>query len=291
MPPKDRPRPTMEGLLRGRLAAREDTAELPSPEAVSSRGRLVDIPLPRLRPNPDQPRMIFDEQALAELAGSIEQHGLLQPIAIKSTEDGHYIVVAGERRWRAFQRLGRETIPAIITDGNADELALIENLQRQDLAPLEEAQALARLMERHAYSQEELGRVIGKARNTVNAILSLNTLPEDIKWESATADSVSKSVLVEIARLKDPAAQLALWRQLKAGSTVRSARARKEAGEVLDNQTAATKMLAAGRSFVRRLQGTLPSDLIANRDQYQELLKLKAEIEELVARIEGTTVT
>jgi ParB family chromosome partitioning protein len=277
----------MEGLLRGRLAARDDAGELPSPDPSSTHGKLVDVPLARLRPNPDQPRLTFDEQPLAELAASIEQHGLLQPIAIKAADDGGYVVVAGERRWRAFQRLGRETIPAIITAGHSDELALIENLQREDLSPLEEAQALARLMERHGYSQEELGRVIGKARNTVNAILSLNGLPDEIIRASPTSDSVSKSVLIEIARLKDPAAQLALWRQVKTGGTVRSARARKEAGAVADNQTPAMKMLATGRSFVRRLQRTPRGDLIANRDQYQELLKLRAELEELIARIES----
>jgi ParB family chromosome partitioning protein len=291
MPPKDKSQPTMEGLLRGRLAAREDTAEIPSPDPASTRNKLVEIPLSRLRPNPGQPRALFDEQALAELTASIDQHGLIQPITIKSDEDGLFIVVAGERRWRAFQRLGRETIPAIITDGNADELALIENLQREDLTPLEEAQALARLMERHDYNQEELGRVIGKARNTVNAILSLNTLPEEIKQESPTSDSISKSVLIEIARLKDREAQLTLWQQVKAGSTVRSTRARKEAGEGLDNQTPAMKMLATGRSFVRRLKRTPPGDLIANRDQYQELLKIKTELEELVARIEMKPIT
>ncbi|WP_261771972.1 ParB/RepB/Spo0J family partition protein [Nitrosococcus oceani] len=101
--------------------------------------------LTNLRENPDQPRKAFDEAALQKLADSIEQHGLIQSITVASdpgNEEG-YMVVAGERRFRAFKQLGRETIPAIVTQGNRDEIALIENLQRENLNPLEEAEALA----------------------------------------------------------------------------------------------------------------------------------------------------
>src|SRR4051794_27785415 len=122
--------------------------------------KLVELRLETIRLNPDQPRKTFDETTLAELASSIEQHGLLQPVTVKRVAgEDEYLLVAGERRYRAVQKLGRETIIAIITDGNADELAVIENLQREDLRPLEQAEALARLLDAHGYTQEQLARV------------------------------------------------------------------------------------------------------------------------------------
>ncbi len=118
--------------------------------------KIVEISLSEIQPNPDQPRKTFDEVKLQELAGSIERQGLLQPIIVKKRagDDVGYLLVAGERRFRAHHRLQKATIPAIITEGNPDEIALIENLQREELNPLEEAEALQRMMERYRYTQE-----------------------------------------------------------------------------------------------------------------------------------------
>jgi ParB family chromosome partitioning protein len=246
--------------------------------------KLVELRLEVIRLNPDQPRKTFDEQTLAELAGSIERHGLLQPVTVKRLpdEDG-YLLVAGERRYRAVQKLGRPTITAIITEGNPDELAVIENLQREDLRPVEQAEALARLMEKHGYSQEEVGQVIGKARNTVNEILRLADLPEDVKEESRASD-VPRSVLIEIVRAGDAEAQRALWRRHRdAGGTLRSIRATKNAGRdpKAQTETPTARALAAARGLLRRLQEVAPDELVANRDQYGELLRVKHEIDEL----------
>ena len=125
---------------------------------AADRPRIVEIDLHDLHPNPDQPRKTFSEESLIELAASIERHGLIQPITVKRLDSGTYLLVAGERRFRAFERLGRPTIPAIVTTGDAEEIALIENIQREDLNPLEEAEALARMMDRHRYTQEQLGK-------------------------------------------------------------------------------------------------------------------------------------
>jgi ParB family chromosome partitioning protein len=155
--------------------------------------RVVVIELDKIIPNPDQPRKTFDEEALNELAASIERHGLIQPITVKKTETTdteQYILVAGERRFRAHQLLGKTEINAIITKGNPDEIALIENLQREDLRPMEEAEALQRLMERYSYTQEAVADVVGKNRTTVTKILRLNTLPAQIKEECATSHIV-----------------------------------------------------------------------------------------------------
>ena len=249
--------------------------------------KLVELRLELIRFNPNQPRKSFDEDSLAELAASIERHGLIQPITVQRLTDGDgYVIVAGERRFRAFQHLGRETIPAIVTTGNADEIALIENLQREDLKPIEEAEALARLMEIHQYNQEQLAQVVGKKRNTVNEILRLTTLPDEIKAECRTSDTPPKSVLIQIARLADPEEQRRAWVKIRGGATVRQTRAIKEQHAAEEPQTPTARMLTAGRSFVRRLSRLPEQDVLANRDQYQELIKLRTAIDELIAKLE-----
>lgn len=143
--------------------------------------RIIELDIARVEANPDQPRKFFDESALMELAQSIEAKGLLQPILVKALEGERYMIVAGERRFRAHQLLSRPTIAAVITEGDTDEVAIIENVQRENLRPMELAESLGRLMETHGYTQEDAAKVIGKARNTVTELLSLLKLPEAIK--------------------------------------------------------------------------------------------------------------
>jgi ParB family chromosome partitioning protein len=122
------------------------------------------VPLVAVVPNPDQPRKHFSETALADLAASIQARGLLQPIVVRRTTDG-YRLLAGERRFRAAKAAGLDRVPALIREGDDDlEIALIENLQREDLSPLEEAEALAMLIERHGYSHREVADLLGKSR-------------------------------------------------------------------------------------------------------------------------------
>ena len=200
--------------------------------------RIIEIELTKLRPNPDQPRKRFDEETIKELADSIGQHGLIQPISVVPDQDGGdgFVIVAGERRYRAHQHLGKPTIVAIITKGKSDEIALIENIQREDLSPMDQAEGLASLMERHEYKQEELAKVVGKPRSTIAELLSLNTLPEDIKYECRTFD-VSKSYLVQIVRSK-PEEQHQFWEAYKKGEvkTVREAKKRKAGEEITATQ-------------------------------------------------------
>jgi ParB family chromosome partitioning protein len=177
--------------------------------------RIFRLRLAEIEPNPDQPRKHLDPNALQELAASIKRHGLIQPITVKRLErSGRYLLVAGERRFRAHELLGEEDILAVITTGDPDEISLIENVQREDLHPLEEAAAYARMMELHAWTQEQLAEVVGKARPTVTNILKLNSLPEAIKDDCRTRPDVSKSLLFEIARRTGAAAQLQLWNQV-----------------------------------------------------------------------------
>jgi ParB family chromosome partitioning protein len=253
---------------------------------------IIELPLVRIRLDPNQPRKAIDQEKLEELARSIAHHGLLQPITVrKDPESDDYVVVAGERRYRAHQLLGRERIEAIIrkTDPNsAFEIALIENLQREDLSPLEEAAGYARLMEEFGYTQEQVAEKVGKARSTITSILSLNRLPERIKTECATSDIASKSILIEVARLSSEEKQLAFWDTVKNGGTVRTARAAKPSQTARRSsraqQSDVAKTLSFGRSFVRRIEQLSDEYLSANQSDYAALVTLA---EQLKARVDA----
>lgn len=256
--------------------------------------RIIEIDMSKLRPNPDQPRKTFNEQGIEELAESIAQHGLISPIsvAIDPEDKDRYIVVAGERRYRAFKKLGHETIPAILTSGKPDEIALIENIQREDILPVEEAAALAKMMERYGYTQEELGRIIGKARNTVNELLRLNTLPEKIKDECRTSDIMTtKSVLIQLSRLDSPEEQLRLWEEIKHGkTTVRSVRAGKESKRERESLSAVVRVLATARKLVQQLEQIPIQQIAEQQDQYLELLQLQRRISDRLNQADATSI-
>jgi ParB family transcriptional regulator, chromosome partitioning protein len=248
--------------------------------------KIVELDLDKIRQNPDQPRKRFDEETLSDLASSIEKHGLIQPITVKQEGEDSYLLVAGERRYRAHQILERQTIPAIITEGNADEIALIENIQREDLNALETAEAFQQMLERHSYTQEELGKVIGKAQNTVSEFLKLNSLPQQIKDEYRTSDNsagITKSVLVEIAKLKTLDEQLKIWEAVKDGGlTVRVARAKKGETSSTVVKSSASQSLAAGRKFLRTLEGLRTNDLLTDQATRTELLAIRQQVDTIL---------
>ncbi len=149
---------------------------------VESDGAVTTLRLAEIVPNRDQPRKQFDEEALAELSESIAQHGVLQPLLVRPMTDGSYQLVAGERRWRASRMAGLTEVPVVIREMNereASELALIENLQREDLNPMEEAVGYQTLMDSYGLTQEEAARVVNKSRPAVaNALRLLNLSPQ-----------------------------------------------------------------------------------------------------------------
>ena len=186
----------------GIVVRQRQTEDHPSMAIVDKEGRLFRLAIDSIKANPNQPRKFFDPRKLSELATSIRDKGVLQPILVreeKTQEDGQFIIVAGERRYRAAKEAGLTDIPAIITTGDPDEIAIIENLQRDNLKPVEEAEGLARLMETHGYNQERLGEVIGKAKSTISEILSLTKLPSAIRDEVRSSE-LSKMILIEIAK-------------------------------------------------------------------------------------------
>ena len=142
------------------------------------------IPIDLVQRNPQQPRKHFDESDLSELAGSIKTHGVLQPILVRPIADGRYEIVAGERRWRAAQRAGLHSIPAVIREFNEVEvleIAIVENVQRADLNPIEEAQGFQALIDRFGRTQEEIADAVGKSRPHIANMLRLMKLPEDLQ--------------------------------------------------------------------------------------------------------------
>ena len=151
--------------------------------AVEEQGKTVSLRISDIEPNREQPRKQFDEAALADLAASIEQHGVLQPLLVRPLPGGGYQLVAGERRWRASRMAGLTEVPVVVremTDREASELALIENLQRQDLNPMEEALGYRTLMEQYGMTQEEAAQAVNKSRPAVANALRLLNLPEEL---------------------------------------------------------------------------------------------------------------
>lgn len=154
-----------------------------SREQAERSGALQELPVGSIRPNPFQPRVHFDESAISELAASIESSGLLQPVLVRPCQGG-YELIAGERRWRAVQRLGWAKIPAVVRDADDRTLltsALVENLQRDDLSPIEAAVSYQRLMNEFEVSQTDVARFVGKDRSTVANALRLLRLPEEVR--------------------------------------------------------------------------------------------------------------
>jgi ParB family chromosome partitioning protein len=172
--------PKKRGLGRGldALLQKEEGAPA-SPLPVQT------LPVASLRPNRFQPRTQFDDSAIEELAESIRAQGVIQPIVVALDTDGAYTIVAGERRWRASRRAGLENVPVVVRSVTGDrellELALVENLQRSDLNPLEESEAYLALQEKFGLSQEEIAARVGKARTTVTNALRLLRLPEEVQ--------------------------------------------------------------------------------------------------------------
>ena len=151
---------------------------------VDEQEKVVSLRLTEIVPNREQPRKQFDEEGISELAASIAQHGLLQPLTVRPLADGTYQLVAGERRWRASRLAGLEEVPVIVREMNdreAAEIALIENLQREDLNPMEEAVGLSTLMETYGLTQEETAKAVSKSRPAVTNALRLLHLPGAVR--------------------------------------------------------------------------------------------------------------
>ena len=189
-----------------------------APEGPRSIG-VRHVPIDRIEPNPENPRLLFEESALEELASSIREHGVLQPILVRPRGRDQYQLVAGERRWRAARRAGLLTIPALVEeldDDSALEIAVIENLQREDLSPLEEANMYEKMVTEHGYSIRKLAQKLGKDKGYLENRLRLADAPEEIRaLVSVRKDTLSHAY--ELMKVQDPRKRKRLAAQVASG--------------------------------------------------------------------------
>ncbi len=210
----------MTGLGKGLDALFGTVAE---EEQLQANDTLRNLKITEVEPNREQPRKRFDQESLEELAGSIKEYGLIQPIVVTQKE-GYYSIIAGERRWRASKIAGLTEIPAIIREDNEkinSEIALIENMQREDLNPVEKAMGIKTLMQNYGMSQEEIGKKLGKGRSTIaNWIRVLNLEPRVL--EMAKEGKITEGHCKALLAITDPEKQyLAAVQMIERGQTVR----------------------------------------------------------------------
>ena len=218
------------GLGRGLDALFEDNIA-----PVSEEGAPTMVRITQVEPNKDQPRKVFDRAAMEELADSIKEHGLLQPILVTPTENGQYQIVAGERRWRASRMAGLEKVPVLIRELSKKqvmEIALIENLQRENLNPMEEAMGYEQLMQEFGMTQEEAASRVGKSRPAVANALRLLQLGDEIR-KMVSSGSLSAGHARALLSVKEEAKRLALAKEIveKDWSVRETERKAKEANE------------------------------------------------------------
>jgi len=188
---------------------------------------MAEVAISLIDPNPQQPRVSFDEEALAELSSSISQLGVIQPITLRKQKDGRYTIISGERRWRASQMAGLETLPAYIRevdDENLHAMALVENIQRQDLNAIEVALGMRRLIEECGLTQEAMAEKVGKKRSTVANYMRLLSLPEEVQL-ALKEGLISMGHAKAIAGIDGENQLKALKKCLKRGLSVRQAEA------------------------------------------------------------------
>lgn len=199
-------------------------SSLPSGNEAKPKPGVLTLDIAEVKPNPEQPRSSFDEAAMEELAASVKTHGLMQPILVRKTGSQSYEIIAGERRWRACQRAGLQTIEVIVKDLLDEQLlewALIENIQREDLNPIEEAEAFKRLLEIGKLTQEQLAEKVGKERSSVANALRLLKLPSEVRHQ-VVAGALSMGHARALLALPSDEAMIAMGRNIvKGGLSVR----------------------------------------------------------------------
>ena len=223
--------------------------EATTPEAENA--EITVLPIAKIEPRADQPRKHFDEQALLDLSESIEKHGLIQPITVRPLESGYYQIIAGERRWRAARKAGLETVPVhIITadEQKAMEMALVENLQREDLNPIEEALGYQTLQNEYGLTQDAVAKTVGRSRPAVANAMRLLGLSEAVR-ELVESGMLSAGHARALLPLEDPELQLEAANAVIAKDlSVR--RTESLAAELLKEKTAVRKEKASGVDYL-----------------------------------------
>ena len=258
------------GTGKGRgLDALIDTS-IPQTQGSSN---LNEIPLSLIEPNPNQPRREFDELALKELAASIHEIGLITPVTLRQTEDGKYQIIAGERRWRASQIAGLDKITAYIRtaeDDNVMEMALVENIQREDLNAIEIALAYQHLSETTGMTQERISTRVGKSRASITNYLRLLKLPAQIQMALKNKD-IDMGHARALLSLDSPSAQLKLFKEVQRnGYSVRKVE------EMVQRLKSGENLQAVKKAMGPTTQ--LPLEYSILRDRLSELFKVKVQM-------------
>ena len=256
----------LQALLGEQAVPTASTAEGAPPRA----GGVREIEIGRIRPNPEQPRIQFKEEAIEELADSIAERGVLQPILLRPHGEG-FEIIAGERRWRAAQRAQLHQIPALVRDDGDSaraELALIENVQRQDLNAIEEAEGYQALIEHHGHGQDAVAKLVGKSRSHVANLLRLLNLPESVRRMLLRGDlSMGHARAILLAEDPEDAAK----KIVAGGLSVRQA-------EALAKQVKPGAGRDSARAVERASRGAADADLAALERQLGDMLGLKVQV-------------
>jgi ParB family transcriptional regulator, chromosome partitioning protein len=222
--------------------------EDPMANETYEKNRLYFVNPAELLPDPEQPRKYLEPVALQEMTESVRQHNVLQPVLSRQDKGGVRYIVAGERRCAAARMAGLTSIPAIFVDGdNYPELSLIENILRVDLTPVEEAEALQRLMTSHAYQQEDLVRIFSKSKANISETLSLTRLPRAVRDECRKDPAIPKRVLIDIARKKQERSMLTAYAKYKAQTSAE--KTHRTGGQTTPVRSAVKTMEEAGRKI------------------------------------------
>lgn len=262
---------------------------------------IINLDMEQVMPDPRQPRQEFDEESLNELAASIKAHGLMQPITVRPNPEGEgYLIIMGERRYQACKQLGWGKIEGIIlrdvNETKAFELALIENLQRVDLSPFEEAAGYARLIDEFGLTQEQVAEQVGKSRTAITGSLALNRLPQKVREEAREA-KLAKSKLIELAQLREEKRQLELWEKLKKGISISEAREAKKQGKdkpkaktaqsTEEKRKALSQAVALGRKLTSQVEKLDIELLRKNPKQQQALATLLEQLSWTLQAVQG----
>lgn len=235
---------------------------------------ICEIELSKIQPNPEQPRSVFDEESLDELTASIRSLGIIQPITVKETDDGQYLIISGERRYRASLKAGLTQIPAYVKtaeDDNVVEMALIENIQREDLNAIEIALAYQKLIDNYGLTQEQLSERVGKKRTTIANYLRLLKLPAEIQMglKDKRIDMGHARALISV---EDPEVQIALYEQILAdGLSVRSV-------EELVKFIASGGELEKKKGEVKPAQPAMPDEFKLLREHLSSFFQTKVQL-------------
>lgn len=256
-------------LGRGLSALIPPKPSMPETTSLGTSSGLLRIPIEKIKPNSDQPRQYFDETALVDLSASIREHGVLQPIVVRRDGPQEYRIVAGERRWRAAQKAGLHELPAVISEHDEDDsllLALVENVQREDLNPIEEAEAYLHLAEDYQMSQDTIAKRVGKDRSTVANAMRLLKLPESVRDMVASGQlsmGHARALLgVDESAAIERLARSALNKKLSVRDVEKRVKLLKVSGSDIKDVSKSKPQSAAARDLTERLMHALSTKVV-----------------------------